>query len=154
MPKLPSLRRNILKSTATCRPGEVECLLSSLPHPPHLSLLSLSSSLSLSFSHTSSQSPSCLSGRSHAIFTLHLEVRKVQGSGSEQVNELRLARVNFVDLAGTDRQDSQVQVRSQEMMETQNINVSLSALGMSPPTPFSPSSPLRSSTRGCALRHG
>jgi hypothetical protein len=46
--------------------------------------------------------------------------------------QLRLGKLNFIDLAGTDRLDKQNHpnaARSPEMTETKEINLSLNALG-------------------------
>ena len=68
--------------------------------------------------------------RSHSIFTVYVESHRVVDNGHPP--QLRLGKLNFIDLAGTDRLDKQTQLnaaRSQEMMETKEINLSLNALG-------------------------
>jgi len=61
--------------------------------------------------------------RSHSIFTLYLEVRNSS-------NQLRLGKINFIDLAGTERQDNnRGHLQGAEMAEIHNINISLAALG-------------------------
>ena len=68
--------------------------------------------------------------RSHSIFTVYVESHRVVDSGHPP--QLRLGKLNFIDLAGTDRLDKQTQpnaARSPEMTETKEINLSLNALG-------------------------
>ena len=79
------------------------------------------------------------SSRSHAILTLHVESRvlnthsqgaDIAGGGGDQAgaSELRLGKMHLVDLAGSER----VKLSGAEgdtLIESQNINLSLSALG-------------------------
>lgn len=55
-----------------------------------------------------------------------------KGADSALKSQLRLGKLNFIDLAGTERQDAQGRhkvVHSPEMTEMHNINLSLTALG-------------------------
>ena len=59
-----------------------------------------------------------------------MESHRVVNSGTPP--QLRLGKLNFIDLAGTDRLDKQNHpnaARSPEMTETKEINLSLNALG-------------------------
>lgn len=71
--------------------------------------------------------------RSHAILTLHVESRV--GSASQSSNghpaELRLGKIHLVDLAGSERV-AMSGAEGETLVETQNINLSLTALGIFP----------------------
>jgi len=64
------------------------------------------------------------SSRSHAILTLHIESR----SGEESSSEVRVGKLHLVDLAGSERV-SLSGAEGSTLVETQNINLSLSTLG-------------------------
>lgn len=64
--------------------------------------------------------------RSHCILTIHVESR-LSGSGG-QASELRLGKMHLVDLAGSERLKLSG-AEGDTLTETQNINLSLTALG-------------------------
>lgn len=67
-----------------------------------------------------------VSSRSHAILTVHVESRLAAKDGA--ASELRLGKMHLVDLAGSER----VNMSGAEggtLVETQSINLSLSAIG-------------------------
>ena len=66
-----------------------------------------------------------VSSRSHAILTVHVESRVNPKGGS---TELRLGKMHLVDLAGSERV-SMSGAEGDTLTETQNINLSLSAIG-------------------------
>lgn len=71
--------------------------------------------------------------RSHAILTLHVESRVAAKNGMEdapalETSELRLGKMHLVDLAGSERV-SLSGAEGDTLIETQNINLSLTALG-------------------------
>lgn len=71
--------------------------------------------------------------RSHAILTLHVESRVAAKNGAEdapnvETSELRLGKMHLVDLAGSERV-SLSGAEGDTLVETQNINLSLTALG-------------------------
>ena len=66
-----------------------------------------------------------VSSRSHAILTVHVESR-VNPKGGE--TELRLGKMHLVDLAGSERV-TMSGAEGDTLTETQNINLSLSAIG-------------------------
>lgn len=68
--------------------------------------------------------------RSHAILTVHVESRSISSASSAATaqGELRLGKMHLIDLAGSER----LSISGSEgdtMVETQNINLSLTALG-------------------------
>lgn len=69
--------------------------------------------------------------RSHAILTLHVESRigsqTTQSPGGNPA-ELRLGKIHLVDLAGSERV-AMSGAEGETLVETQNINLSLTALG-------------------------
>ena len=71
-----------------------------------------------------------LSSRSHAILTLHVE-SKIISNVAQNLNsnpELRLGKMHLVDLAGSERL-SLSGAEGDTRLETQQINLSLTALG-------------------------
>jgi Kinesin motor domain len=70
--------------------------------------------------------------RSHAILTIHVESRVSSGASSanddESIPELRLGKMHLVDLAGSERIGLSG-AEGDTLVETQNINLSLTALG-------------------------
>jgi hypothetical protein len=71
--------------------------------------------------------------RSHAILTLHVESRIGSQSNEKQTlskspAELRLGKIHLVDLAGSERV-AMSGAEGETLIETQNINLSLTALG-------------------------
>eukprot|EP00605_Chrysophyceae_sp_TOSAG23-4_P002219 GSChrysophyteH1.ASY1.ANO1.2462.1 assembled CDS len=74
------------------------------------------------------------SSRSHAILTLHVESRVAAGTrlGAVLINpaqpELRLGKMHLVDLAGSERLNMSG-AEGETLLETQSINLSLTALG-------------------------
>jgi hypothetical protein len=71
--------------------------------------------------------------RSHAILTLHVESRIGSQSTEKQSidsspAELRLGKIHLVDLAGSERV-AMSGAEGETLVETQNINLSLTALG-------------------------
>jgi hypothetical protein len=80
------------------------------------------------------------SSRSHAILTVHVESKVSHeagpstetdldgASGSADDGELRLGKMHLVDLAGSERL-SMSKAEGETLVETQNINLSLSAIG-------------------------
>ena len=82
-----------------------------------------------------------LSSRSHSILTFHVESRvimhsrhanaspeQVQQDGDGAMAELRLGKIHLVDLAGSERLNES-KAEGETLVETQNINKSLLALG-------------------------
>lgn len=75
-----------------------------------------------------------VSSRSHAILTLHVESRvgpsrdNDSSAASATGAELRLGKMHLVDLAGSERL-AMSGAEGETLLETQNINLSLSALG-------------------------
>ena len=78
-----------------------------------------------------------ISNRSHAILTFHVESRilsskdgtSTSNTGSASVkSELRLGKIHLVDLAGSERL-ALSGAEGETRLETQNINLSLTALG-------------------------
>lgn len=67
-----------------------------------------------------------VSSRSHAILTVHVESRLV--TSKEGPPELRLGKMHLVDLAGSERV-SMSGAEGSTLIETQSINLSLSAIG-------------------------
>ncbi|XP_065552753.1 kinesin-like protein KIF17 isoform X2 [Lathamus discolor] len=65
------------------------------------------------------------SSRSHAIFTVNMEICTVDEQG---LDHLRAAKLNLVDLAGSERQ-SKTGAMGEQLKEAIKINLSLSALG-------------------------
>ncbi|XP_030363776.1 kinesin-like protein KIF17 isoform X2 [Strigops habroptila] len=65
------------------------------------------------------------SSRSHAIFTVNMEIYTVDERGQDH---LRAAKLNLVDLAGSERQ-SKTGAMGERLKEATKINLSLSALG-------------------------
>ena len=73
------------------------------------------------------------SSRSHAILTLHVESRITPNSnnthpGESTIPDLRLGKMHLVDLAGSER-ITLSGAEGDTLVETQNINLSLTALG-------------------------
>ena len=68
--------------------------------------------------------------RSHAILTIHVESRitGTPGKDGKSASELRLGKIHLVDLAGSERL-ALSRAEGETLVETQNINLSLSALG-------------------------
>ena len=73
-----------------------------------------------------------ISSRSHAIFIIIVEQNEItvnqNGNDSEQINNIKIGKLNLVDLAGSER----VRIsgaEGQRLEESKNINQSLSALG-------------------------
>ena len=72
-----------------------------------------------------------VSSRSHAILTLHVESESVSTAtpgGKVGVSELRLGKMHLVDLAGSERLTLSG-AEGDTLVETQSINLSLTALG-------------------------
>eukprot|EP01034_Spumella_vulgaris_P021576 gene21576-27614_t len=71
-----------------------------------------------------------VSSRSHAVLTFHVESHRTNATGGEGVgkNGFQIGKLHLVDLAGSERL-SQSEAEGVRMLETQNINSSLSALG-------------------------
>jgi hypothetical protein len=66
-----------------------------------------------------------VSSRSHAILTVHVESESTSGGATA---ELRLGKMHLVDLAGSERLTLSG-AEGDTLVETQNINLSLTALG-------------------------
>ena len=71
--------------------------------------------------------------RSHAILTFHVESKVSVASSQSSVDgsvksELRLGKIHLVDLAGSERLTLSG-AEGSTLLETQNINLSLTALG-------------------------
>jgi hypothetical protein len=66
--------------------------------------------------------------RSHAILTLHVESRIGSSLQAQNSAELRLGKIHLVDLAGSERV-AMSGAEGETLVETQNINLSLTALG-------------------------
>ena len=89
----------------------------------------------LPYSPTHASCP-VLSHRSHAILTLHVESRIGEQRGEGQPlegadgapAELRLGKIHLVDLAGSERV-AMSGAEGETLVETQSINLSLTALG-------------------------
>jgi hypothetical protein len=72
-----------------------------------------------------------VSSRSHAVLILYLESRSYNDNGSPgpaSAGGLRMSKLTFVDMAGTDRLDMSGAV-GETLVESQNINLSLNAFG-------------------------
>jgi hypothetical protein len=73
------------------------------------------------------------SSRSHSVLTLHLEssveIRVGHGADSYTRSEIRLGRIQFVDLAGGERLTNYSGGKDATYMEFHNINLSLLAFG-------------------------
>ena len=69
------------------------------------------------------------SSRSHAVLTMHVESNVEVTVGSKSTSEIRLGRIQFVDLAGGERLTGYKGVKDVTYTEFHNINLSLLALG-------------------------
>ena len=76
---------------------------------------------------TSSTNCNDMSSRSHCILTIHVESR-IESSSGVGNSELRLGKMHLVDLAGSERLKLSG-AEGDTLTETQNINLSLTALG-------------------------
>ena len=65
------------------------------------------------------------SSRSHAIFSLSIQSKRVENGNSVHKN----SKIHFVDLAGSERQKSTAAI-GERLKEASNINKSLTTLGM------------------------
>ena len=74
--------------------------------------------------HTGATAMNLESSRSHSIFTLYLETSEIK-EGQELY---KAGKLNLVDLAGSERQ-SKTEATGIRLMEANNINLSLTALG-------------------------
>ena len=69
-----------------------------------------------------------MSSRSHAILTLHVESRTPNALHPGLDDDLRLGKMHLIDLAGSERL-SMSGAEGETLVETQNINLSLTTLG-------------------------
>lgn len=67
-----------------------------------------------------------VSSRSHSIFQISVEQRKVAGDGGEVILK---AKYNLVDLAGSEKWDLKQRMKDTHIAELTNINLSLHTLG-------------------------